>query len=136
MLFVNALGFRLHLSSSPGLKHATPGFAVGGLVIDDGVWIIPPEVAARFFLYGFGHLMRFGEVDRGDFREFREPAPDKNPVGILIDRLLDGRIDADRIDAGHARLHLELAEVNAGFEVEKAPREMQGGPPPVQPEMV
>ena len=60
----------------------------------------------------------------GHVGQFRHPLSDEQPIRIALEALLDGVVNADGVDAGHAGLHLKLTEVNPRFKIEKAPRQM------------
>ena len=55
----------------------------------------------------FGHPMRFGDKAIRDIHQLRHPLTDKNPW-ILIEHLLDGRINPQSGNACCASLHLNL----------------------------
>ena len=60
----------------------------------------------------------------GHVGQFRHPLFDEQPVRIAFQALLDRIVNADGVDAGHAGLHLKLAEMNPRFKIEEAPRQM------------
>ena len=75
------------------------------------------------------------ESIRHDFK-LRHKTADKGSRRILIQALFDGIIDTHRIDTGGSRLHLYLGPMNAGFVVDKLPRQMQPAGTPRQPQIV
>ena len=54
----------------------------------------------------------------------------------MLERLLHRIVDTNGIDAGDTGLHLTLAVVNAGFEVEELPRQQHPRESPVKPEVI
>ena len=105
-------------------------------VVDERRRVIAADDAAGRLLHVHRHRPRHVDIGRRQTREFRHPAADEYPPRILVDRLLRGVIDPQRIDARGARLHLQLRPVDARFKVEEVTGEMQAGGPPMQPERV
>jgi hypothetical protein len=68
--------------------------------------------------------------------QFRHPAADEVAVGVVVLALLDRVVDADRVDARGARLHLALAPVDAGLVVDEQACQPQPALAPRQPEVI
>ena len=88
--------------------------------------------------FGCGHCGAFvddrGRVSRS--ADLWDPLPDVTPLWIVVQRLLGRRVDAQGVDAGRARLHLHLAPVDTGLEVQKLTCQKQARLTPVQPQVV
>ena len=111
MLVLDGLGLCVRLARLAQAVKPVLGCIHGLALVDDGRWI-----------------------SRG--AQFRYPLPDVVPFGVVIARLLGRRIDAQRVDACRARLHLHLAPVDAGLEIEELARQKQPRLAPVQPQVV
>ena len=57
-------------------------------------------------------------------------------LGIVVKPLLERVVDADRVDAGGARLHLALAPMDPGFVVNEQAGQLQTAVTPGQPELI
>jgi 3-oxoacyl-[acyl-carrier protein] reductase len=88
------------------------------------------------FGLGQGHALVDDGRGVGRGAEFRHPAAHVQALRVVMGRLLGRRVDAQRVDARGARLHLHLAPVDAGLEVEELPRQEQPRLAPVQPQVV
>ncbi len=112
------------------------GVAAGGGVVDDGCGVVVADAAVGADLEGDGHEVRLSDPRGGDALEFGDPLADEVAVGVVGGGLFGWGVDAERVDAGGAALHLELGEVDAWFEVEEVACEEDGGGPPVEPEVI
>ena len=63
----------------------------------------------------------------GNCANLRHPLTDIQTLWILVTCLYGRRVDAQRVGAGRARLHLHLAPVDAGLEIEELSRQKQPG---------
>ena len=77
-------------------------------MIDNRGRIIAVNDAAGPLLDRFGHPMRFGDKAIRDIHQLRHPLTDKCALRILIEHLLDGRINPQSGNACCASLHLNL----------------------------
>ena len=74
---------------------------------------------------GVGHAAHVGQ-----------PAAHKDAFGVVVLRLFDGVVHPRSVDAGGARLHLQLAPVDTGFVVEKLRGQPMAHRTPVEPQRV
>ena len=68
--------------------------------------------------------------------QFGHPLPDEDSGRVLLKALFQGVIDAQRVNARHARLHLALAVMDARLIIGKLAGKMQRRRPPVEPQMI
>ena len=132
----HALGFRPRARSLPHGRKPLPSQRHRSLVVNHRSRIILADGATVAGLHFQGHEMRLRQPRFGHSGQLGNPAADKHAFRILIERLLRGRVDAQRIDARGPRLHLELAEMNARLEIKKVPPQINGRLTPVQPKVV
>ena len=118
------------------LPDARPRGLGGRFVLDDRRGVVASDHAAGGLLLQGRRGFRPREVGVGQSFEFGQPPSQEHAHRIVIGHLLARRVDAQRVDAGHAALHLHLRVVDAGLEVQEETREDFGGVRPVQPEMV
>ncbi len=107
-----------------------------GALVDQRRRVVAPDHAAGALLHVCRQAPRRGQAGRGHAAELGHPAADEHALGVVVERLLGGRVDAQRIDAGGAALHLHLAPVDAGLEIQELAGQVQAGRPPVQPQVV
>ena len=88
-------------------------------MLDDRRGIVVSDEALATTLQFRRHLLGPGEPRNGNGVQLRHPSADELAVGILLESLFGGGINAHRIDAARAALHLELAEMDPGLEVQK-----------------
>ena len=129
-------GLGPRLGSVPHDRETSLGLPHRDDVVDQRRWVIAADDAAGRLLHVHRHRPRHVEIGQRQTRELRHPAANEDPARILIDRLLRGIIDPQRIDPRGARLHLQLRPVDARFKVEEVTGQMQAGGPPMEPERV
>ena len=102
----------------------------------DGPWIrLAQPKPGKLSLDG-RHRPRGKDGRRLQSGEFRHPFADEVPFRIVVLSLLDGIVNAHRVDPGDPGLHLELGEVNARLKVEELPGQMLHPRLPRLPEVV
>ncbi len=79
----------------------------------------------RLLQKGIRHLGQFGQ-----------PAAGEGAGRVLVLALLDRVVDARRVDAGGARLHLHLRPVDPGFIIGELARQVLAGHAPIQPQVI
>ena len=87
--------------------------------VDNRLGIVGAERPAQPLLGGPIHHPGLVQKHRRHRRQLGQPAANEQAIGIVIDALLDRVVDADRIDAGGARLHLALAPVDSRFVIDE-----------------
>ncbi len=124
------------LGAALPLENPLLGSTVAFIRVHDGKRVVDPGLKTRLELEEGGHQMRFGQIAHGNSREFRQMSSNETALGVLIEELLLRRIDSNRVDSGHTRLHLDLAVVDSGLEVHKMTSQENGGLFPVKPKLV
>ena len=132
MLLLDSIGQlpeRLPLAAGP---EPLPCSAGSNGRIHDRLGIIQPEPEAKALRCGCRQGPGFMQVQQWHSGQFRQPATQKQPLRVVVLALLDRVVDADRVDAGGAALHLALAPVDAGLVVEKEASQVQARGAPWQ----
>lgn len=68
--------------------------------------------------------------------DFGDPAPNEGAFRVLVPRLFYRIIDSGDVHPSNARLHLDLWEMYARFEIGEKTRQGLAWPPPILPEMI
>lgn len=68
--------------------------------------------------------------------QFRNVTANENSLWVLIGHLFDRRVDPHRVDSSDARLHLNLAVMDARFIIEEQSGQIDSRFSPVQPKVV
>ena len=102
----------------------------------DGFGQVHAQLHASMDLHHGRHQPGFKQPRVGHTPHGGQPAPHKLAVRVLVLRLFDGVVDPRGVDAGGARLHLQLAPVDARLVVEKLRSQPLTHRPPMQPQRV
>jgi hypothetical protein len=122
MALLDHVGFRTRLGTPPDRRHALTCRAKRRRMVDDRHRIVLADDAACFALHRQpASVCGSAKKRAGTLASAGSCGPDELAVRIVVEHLLRRRIDAQGVDAGRARLHLELAVVDAGLEVDEVP---------------
>lgn len=108
----------------------------GSSKINEWSRVIGADSASVLSLVSPAHAMRLMDKVGGNASQFRNPPANELTLRVMVDRLFHRVIYPEPVDSRRAGLHLNLAEVNTGFKVEKVPGKMDGRSTPMQPERV